>query len=221
VMLASLAAPFIRWRSARGVERQQLKWFAFAGPAGLAIILAPSLVLLLFPGIKVDGSGTFGSIIWALGPLALPVAATIAIVRYRLYDIDLIIRRTLIYALLTAALAAVYLGSVVLLQQLFRGLIGQTSNLAIIVSTLATTALFNPLRRRIQDVVDRRFYRRKYDPGRVLDSFGAYLRDEVDRDLLSDALLSVVDDTLHPAHATLWLRDVGSGPRGYPARRAE
>ena len=214
-LLASFAAPFIRMRSARGQERQQLKWFAFAGPAGLAIILAPTLVLLLFPGIKANNedTGNVGSIVWALGPMALPVAATIAIVRYRLYDIDLIIRRTLVYSLLTVVLVTIYLGSVLLLQQLFRTLTGQTSDLAIIASTLGSSVMFNPLRWRIQDAVDRRFYRRKYDPGRVLDSFGSYLRDEVDRDRLSDALLDVVNDTLHPAHASLWLRGTPPRPR--------
>jgi hypothetical protein len=136
---------------------------------------------------------------------AIPIAAGVAILKYHLYDIDIIIRRTLIYGVLTVALVLGYFTSVVLLEGLFRGLMGLGDTPAIVVSTLSIAALFNPLRRWIQNGVDRRFYRRKYDAGQVSAIFGASLRDEVDRDRLVAALLQVVEDTLQPAHVSLWL----------------
>jgi hypothetical protein len=136
----------------------------------------------------------------------LPIAAGIAILRYRLYDIDVVINRTLVYGVLTAALALVYIGSIVLLQGLFRALTGENSQLAIVASTLAIAALFVPLRRRVQAFIDRRFYRRKYDVAATLQAFNVRLRNDVDLDSVADELVEVVKETMQPAHASLWLR---------------
>jgi len=147
----------------------------------------------------------FSFVLSMLALVCLPIAVGIAILRYRLYDIDLLINRTLVYAPLTATLVLVYLGGVVSLQYAFRVLTGQGSQIAVVASTLAIAALFNPLRRRVQAFVDRRFYRHKYDAAKTLAAFSARLRDETDLDSLGDDLTSVVRETMQPEHVSLWL----------------
>ncbi len=202
----SLLALFVRLRRSAGVERQQLKWFAYA-----ASFVAPALSLLVVGRFgQAAGLGwmlTVGILIALLYQAGIALAAAVAILRYRLWDIDLIIQRTLVYGLLTLALAAIYFGSVVLLQQLFQGLTGEQSPLVVVLSTLAIAALFTPLRRRSQAIIDRRFYRRKYDAAQTLARFAAAARDEVDLGQLTAELLRVVDDTVQPAARWLWLRE--------------
>jgi hypothetical protein len=186
------------WRS-RGVERQQLKWFAYSA----ALVGAGFGTSILIP------DGPAADLVFLVGLLALaglPVAAGIAILRYRLYDIDVIVNRTLVYGSLTVSLVALYIGSVVSLQYVFRALTGGGSQLVIVASTLAIAALFNPLRRRVQSSVDRLFYRKKYDAQQVLGAFGERLKDEVDLDSLGGELEAVVWQALRPAHVSLWLR---------------
>ena len=141
----------------------------------------------------------------------MPVAITISILRYRLFEIDVLINRALVYGVVTAALAAVYFGSVVVLQELFSIVTGEIPPLALVTTTLVIAALFQPLRRRIQTFIDRRFYRHKYDATRTLQAFGDRLRSEVDLDMLSDDLVATVQETMQPTHVSLWLRDVRTG----------
>ena len=197
-MLLSVASLVLRFRRSQGEERQQLKWFVYAG----VLVVGALLVPLLVPGAA-------SSLLQLLVMPSLPVAAGIAILRYRLYDIDLIVNRTIVYGALTAALVAVYVGSVVSLQFIFRLLTGQESQLAVVASTLAIAALFGPLRRRVQSFIDRRFYRGKYDAQKTLQDFGARLRDEVDLDTLRGDLVAVVEETLKPEHVSFWLRPSG------------
>ncbi len=195
--LFAVAAMIMRIDQARGAERQQLKWFVYS----VAILVVGFLAAFLGFGLH--------SVAWFLGIAAfnfLPIAAGIAILRYRLYDIDVIINRTLVYGALTATLALVYFGGVTLLQGAFRSLTGQGSTLAVVVSTLAIAALFVPLRRRVQAFIDRRFYRRKYDVAKTLQAFNTKLRDDVDLDSVADDLVEVVKETMQPAHVSLWLR---------------
>ena len=197
-----LACQVYRYRRvSTPIERQQTKWFLFG--LGLIVALIP---VWLFAGIT--GRGGFLSdftqvALWM--PLYFGLA--IAILRYRLWDIDVIIRKTLVYAVLTALLALVYFGSVILLQRLFGTLTGvEQSPLAVVVSTLVIAALFAPLRRRIQDVIDRRFYRKKYDAQQVLAQFAVTARDETDLDALTGELARVVQETLQPERVSVWLR---------------
>jgi hypothetical protein len=145
--------------------------------------------------------------------VALYVAMGIAILRHRLYDIDVIINRTLVYSALTATLVALYFGGIVVLQRLFEALAGEKSTLAVVASTLVIAALFNPLRRHIQSFIDRRFYRRKYDAIKTLEAFSSKLREETDLEALSDDLVGAVKETMQPAHTSLWLRP-DPPPRG-------
>jgi hypothetical protein len=200
----------VRYRRSRTEERQQLKWFAFAGSIMCAVTaVGPFLWSLPHSSLGV-------TLIWPVlffsAVSTIPVATGIAILKYRLYDIDRIINRTLVYGSLTVTLAAAYLGSIVVLQtlqkRLFVLITGQAeqSQLAIVVSTLVIAALFTPLRRRIQSFIDRHFYRSKYDAAKTLEAFSAKLRDETDLDALSDDLVGVVRETMQPLHISLWLR---------------
>jgi hypothetical protein len=185
-----------RFRRSRGVERTQLKWVAYAA----AIVVAGVILVMPF---------SFGrkplEIVQQLVSLAVPVAAGIAILRYRLFDIDVLIKRTLIYGSISAVLALVYVVSVLLSQQLLRGFTGG-SDIAVAGSTLLVVALFQPIRSRVQEFVDRRFYRGRYDAARTIDAFSVRLRGDVDLDSVRADLIGVVHDTIHPAHASVWLR---------------
>jgi hypothetical protein len=200
IILSALSLVF-RYRRASGIERQQIKWFAYA-----AVLFGGSLVFGGFLGQ--DLPGVWDALFETVTFIPLYIAVGVAILRYRLYDIDVIINRTLVYGALTAMLAAVYFGGVATTQAIFRTLTGQEQQpqLAIVISTLLIAALFNPLRRRIQSFIDKRFYRRKYDAAKILEAFSAKLRDETDLDALSDDLVGVVRETMQPAHVSLWLR---------------
>jgi hypothetical protein len=205
--LASVAALFVRLLQARGVERQQIKWFAYAA----AVMGAGPLVMFMFG----SGYSALQELMWDLGYFVailgfafLPVATAIAILKYRLYDIDRIINRTLVYGLLTTILVGVYFGGVTATQALFQTFTGQEElpQLVVVASTLLIAALFTPLRRRIQSFIDRRFYRKKYDARKTLEAFSAQLRNETDLEALSEDLVGVVRETMQPAHVSLWLR---------------
>lgn len=197
VVLAA-ASIVVRWRRSSGVERQQIKWLL---PSCL-IILAQGALVIFDP----DGGGLLGEVLLQTGLASIPVAIGVAVLRYRLYDIDLVINRTLVYGALTGLLGLVYVGSVVLLGGLLRPLAG-SNDLAVAGSTLAVAALFSPARRRTQAFVDRRFYRSRYDAARTVEAFSARLRDEVDLDTLSSDLQTVVRETLQPASVSMWTRE--------------
>jgi hypothetical protein len=200
--LLCCASLVVRYRNAGHDQRQQLKWLAWAVPIVVVFLVASAVVQSDNPS---DQAVDLGNALSSVGLMAVPVAIACAILRSRLYDIDVVINRTLVYATLTATLAVVYLTSVLLLRLALEPLTGK-SDLAVAASTLAVAALFRPLRTRIQTVVDRRFYRRRYDATRTLESFTGRLRQEVDLETVSSELSSVVRDTMHPAHVTLWLR---------------
>lgn len=204
-VLGAISSLVVRYRRAGGTERLQIRGIAFGGSAVLAAALTSFSPTLL--GLASEGSAPR----WVEGFIyvafaAIPVAIGIAVLRYRLYDIDVVINRALVYGALTATLAAAYLGSVLLLQLLLSGVTAD-NGLAVAGSTLAAAALFQPARRRIQTTVDRRFFRRKYDAVRTLEAFGARLRDELDLDSLQGELRAVVADTMQPEHVSLWLRE--------------
>jgi hypothetical protein len=194
LLLASLASLVVRFRRARGVERQQLKWLVYAASLAAA-------TTFVFPVYWL----TWGILPW-LSVWAIPVAIGVAILRYHLYDIDRLINRTLVYGLLTVLLGLGYAGVVLLLGQLFGGVGGEPPSWAIAGATLALAALVRPARRRIQRAVDRRFNRRRYDAAKVVEAFSARLRDQVDLDTLTAELLAVVDQTVQPTEVSLWLR---------------
>src|SRR5829696_1917927 len=199
------ASVVIGRRGARGVERQQIKWLLYVGPI---FFVASGLHIGFYYFWLPEGSwGLWASYLLVIvGGLSVPIAIGVAILRYRLYEIDILINRTLVYGILTATLIALYFGGIVVLQRVFVFLTGQQSTLAVVASTLLIAALFTPLRRRIQSFIDRRFYRRKYDARKTLETFSAQLRDETDLDALSDDLVGVVRETMQPAHLSLWLR---------------
>jgi hypothetical protein len=199
----SVASLLMRRGYARGVERQQTKWFTYtsavaASGAILQYIISEPLELVWLRGVAYA--------LVLIGLVGIPISMGIAITRYKLYEIDLLINRTLVYGSLTAMLVALYFGGIVVLQRVFVLLTGQQSTLAVVASTLLIAALFTPLRRRIQSFIDRRFYRRKYDARKTLEAFSATLRDETDLEALNNDLVGVVRETMQPAHVSLWLR---------------
>jgi hypothetical protein len=208
----------VRFRRSRGDERQQIKWFAFAA----ALTFVWIFVIEVFEELLSIEGGVPEAILaftWASAWLvipSIPIATGIAILRYRLYDIDRIINRTLVYGALTATLVALYFGGIVVLQRLFVLLTGQQSTLAVVASTLLIAALFTPLRRRIQGFIDRRFYRRKYDARKTLEAFSTKLKNETDLQSLNNDLLGVVKETMQPAHVSVWLRPA-TAPKGEQA----
>jgi len=203
--VGAVASVVVRFRRSRGVERQQMKLFAY-----VILVLIGGSVLAggISDVISVGWLGNISFVLSMMGLVCLPIAVGTAILRYRLYEIDIIINRTLVYGPLTATLALVYFGGVATTQLVFRALTSQQQQpqVAIVISTLAIAALFNPLRRRIQSFIDRRFYRSTYDARKTLESFSARLRDETDLQALNDELTRVVRETMQPAHVSLWLR---------------
>jgi hypothetical protein len=206
-LLAAGASMVVRFRRSRGEERQQLKWFVYAAVV-LATLFAVEMTMVGLTGVT--GRGLGQQVIEDLVTLGLggpPIAAGIAILRYRLYDIDVIVNRTLVYTALTATLALVYMAGVVGIGGMVREVTGQqNNNLVVAASTLAVAALFRPARARIQGLIDRIFYRSKYDARRTLEDFSTRLRDEVSLDALTSDLLITVKDTMKPARISLWLR---------------
>jgi hypothetical protein len=200
------------------VQRQQTKWVVF----GVAVLVGVYIALLLVSFIPSLSNTLLLNEVWTLtlpvASLAIPLSIGFSILRYRLYDIDVLINRTLVYGTLTGTLALVYVGLVVGLQALLRGIISQDSSVAIVISTLAIAALFQPLRRRIQRIIDRRFYRSKYDAAKTVAAFSATLRQEVDLDQLREHLLAVVQETMQPSHVSLWLRPPANDEKQKPWR---
>jgi hypothetical protein len=210
-MFASAVSLVLRYRRSKGDERQQIKWIAFAASLVALTYLIAMLASFVHPS---EAWTTVGSVWWLniltiaalLSFVTIPIAVGFAVLKYRLYDIDLIINRTLVYGSLTVTLVALYFGGIVVLQRVFVLLTGQQSTLAVVASTLLIAALFTPLRQHIQSFIDRRFYRSKYDAAKTLEAFSVQLRDETDLDALSEDLVTVVRDTMQPAYVSLWLR---------------
>lgn len=198
-VLACIVAVVRRFRRARGIERQQLKWFTY----GLALSFLMIVIILIVVFTVPNGGPGW---IFYLAVVCIPISAAIAMLRYRLYDIDVLINRTLVYGLLTTALLALYLALVFGGQHLLASFFGPNNAVVLVVSTLVVYALFRPLRRRIQAIIDRRFYRKKYNAAQVLARFSETLRSEVDLEQLREELVAVVQETMQPAHVSLWLR---------------
>jgi len=200
-------------RMSTPVQRQQIKWVVFASIIVVGEVSVASLLSILPSSFPVFGLFTqFHQLVRSVTPILpvlFPLSIGIALLRYRLWDIDLIINRTLVYGSLTGLLALVYFGLVIALQSIVHVLTGQVSQtpVVIVASTLAIAALFQPLRHRIQSIIDRRFYRRKYDAAKTIEAFGATLRNEVDLGQLREHMLNVVQETMQPAHVSLWLRE--------------
>jgi hypothetical protein len=210
-MFASAVSLVLRYRRSKGDERQQIKWIAFAASLVALTYLIAMVASFVHPS---EAWTTVGSVWWLnlltiaalLSFVTIPIAVGFAVLKYRLYEIDTLINRTLVYGSLTVTLIALYFGGIVVLQRVFVLLTGQQSTLAVVASTLLIAALFTPLRQRIQSFIDRRFYRSKYDAAKTLEAFSVQLRDETDLDALSDDLVGVVRETMQPAYVSLWLR---------------
>jgi hypothetical protein len=213
-IFASAVSMVLRYQRSSGEVREQIKWIAFvASFAGLSFLISmvTQLIVVLMSGGSLPQPPAWFELLASvavLGFTAVPVAIGFAVLRYRLYDIDIIINRTLVYGSLTATLVALYFGGVAATQTILRALTGQTDQpqLAVVVSTLVIAALFNPLRRRIQSFIDRRFYRRKYDARKTLEGFSARLRDQTDLETLNNELVDAIRETMQPAYVSLWLR---------------
>lgn len=207
IIIATLIAQIYRYRRvSTAVQRQQTKWVVFATATAIIGFLALTQLANIFFSQSPNGYGfLIGDALVYLFEVLIPVSIGVAILRAKLWDIDVVIRRTLVYSILTAMVALIYFGLIFFLQTLLGGIISSTNNIAIVSSTLAIAALFQPLRHRIQTIIDRRFYRRKYDAKRTLEAFSAKLREEVDLNTLSEHLLSVVQETMQPGHVSLWL----------------
>jgi MFS family permease len=201
--VGTAASVVVRFRRSRGVERLQMKWFVY-----VSVVFVGGSILTSVIGVATGlrWLEQFSFVLSMVALVGLPIAVGIAILRYRLYDIDVVINRTLVYGLLTLLLALMYFGGIVLLQRVFVLLTGQQSTLAVVASTLLIAALFNPLRGRIQAFIDRAFYRRKYDARKTLETFSARLRDETDLEALNSEVVGVVRETIQPAHVSVWLR---------------
>jgi hypothetical protein len=211
LLLVGFGAQIYRYVKVSGLlERLQMRWFIFSIAIFVAVqLIGQQVVAPLFSEVGPERlmfrlvNHSLGNVIFTL----IPISIGIALFRYRLWELDIIIRRTLIYSTITALLAGVFFGGVVLLQNLFLSIVGQQSPLAVVVSTLVTFVLFAPLRRRVQNFVDRRFYRQKYDAQKTLEAFAVTMRDEVDMETLKAQLISVVNDTMQPASISLWVRE--------------
>ena len=203
-VLASAFSIVIRFLRARGDERRQIEWVAYAGALVALVTVAQFALETALP--QTDLLVEVLNLSFVVVLATVPIAAGVAILKYRLYEIDAIINRTLVYGLLPLSLVLVYVVSVVLLRELVFGFTGRSSQLVVVASTLAVAALFGPFRRRIQGAIDRRFYRSKYDATKTLAAFGEKLRDETDIERLGDELVSLVSETVRPTHASLWLR---------------
>ena len=204
LVVVGASSMLARLRHAGMIERQQIKWFAYATAVAISGVIFKNSV---YPAVGVTWVWWVGFVLTTVGVVSSPVTMSIAIFRYRLYQIDILINRTLVYGSLTAMLAALYFGGVTATQAVFQTLTGQERlpQLAVVASTLVIAALFIPLRRRIQGYIDRRFYRNKYDTRKTLEAFSAQLRDETDLDALSNGLVGVVRETMQPVHVSLWL----------------
>ena len=214
LMVASVVSLYLRFRRAGGIERQQIKWLAYSAALLGVVAIVATIGDLLLPG----GFGWWIFLVLVLTLFGIPLSIGAAVLRYRLYDIDIVINRTLVYGTLTTMLALVYFGGVATTQTIFRTLTGQQQQpqLSIVISTLVIAALFNPLRKRVQAFVDRHFYRRKYDAAKTLAAFNARLREETDLDALSNDLVGVVRDTMQPELVSLWLRPDASSKGEQP-----
>jgi hypothetical protein len=210
MLFASGCSLVLRLRRSVGEERQQLKWVVYS--VALLAFTLPSTILVIIIVRSLEDVRVFFAVLFPL----IPISVGIAILKYRLYDIDILINRTLVYGSLTATLVALYFLGIVLLQRIFVLLTGQQSTLAVVASTLLIATLFNPLRRRIQSFIDRRFYRRKYDARKTLEAFSAHMRDETNLEALSGNLVGVVRETMQPAHVSLWLSPE-TAPKGEQA----
>src|SRR5215217_3324479 len=203
LIVVGASSMLARLRHAGRIERQQIKWFAYATAVAISGVILKNTV---YPVVGITWVWWLGLILTTVGVVGSPIAMGLAIFRYRLYQIDILINRTLVYGSLTVVLAALYFGSILVFQVLFRAFTGQESQLAVVASTLAIAALFEPLRRRIQSFIDRRFYRRKYDARKTLEAFSSKLRTETDLDTLSADLIDVIRETMQPRRLSLWLK---------------